>query len=298
MAAAQSSYDARGYAHADPTCKWLASFVIAQPSETSLKAGDVIISQCEDGTWATTKILAVDSRQDGSETFHCLCYEPTGSRPTDSTIDSLRVRVHHAPIDSADFKANWQVVGSRPVGDEELAGFAEYLRHTDFPRYLDLTGQDGEQLVEKANAHYNAACALGEEGKVAESIQQYSEAIALFPLFFEAIDNRAFAHMDLGDFRTAIADFEASLQVNPEGHAAFFSRGECFLKLGEFDKAEEIFLQGADRFPGYRADYLRFVAFAKGRQSPDDAASGRGASSAGQTPAPGTPAKRWWKFWS
>jgi tetratricopeptide (TPR) repeat protein len=268
------------------------------PSETSLKAGDVIISQREDGNWATTKILAVDSWQDGSETFHCLCYEPAGSRPTESTIDSLRIRIHHAPMDAADFKANWQVLGSRPINDDELVGFAEYLRHTDFPRYLDLTGQDGKQLVENANAYYNAARALGEEGKVAESIQQYSEAIALFPFFFEAIDNRAFAHMDLGDFRTATADFEASLQVNPEGHAAFFSRGECFLKLGEFDKAEEIFLEGADRFPEHRADYLHFLALAKGRQRPGDTESGSKSSSAGQPPASSAPAKQWWKFWS
>lgn len=256
-----------------------------------MKAGDVIVSQREDGNWATIKILAIDPWPDGSETFHCLCYEPTKSKPSEGTIDSLRVHVHHAPVDSFDFKANWQVLGSRPVGDDELSSFAEYLRYTDFPRYLELTRQDAQQLIEAANAHYRAACTLGEQGKVAESIDRYSQAIALFPLFFEAIDNRAFARMDLGDFTGAIADFEASLQVNPQGHAAFFSRGECLLKLGEFDQAAGVFTEGADRFPQHRADYLRFLALAGDRQHPAGVEPASGSSSADK------PARPRWKFW-
>ena len=65
--------------------------------------------------------------------------------------------------------------------------------------------------------------------------------------------------MELGKIREALSDFELSLQVNPNGMAAFFSKGECLMKLGDLAAAEAIFQEGQSRFPQQRANFTEFL---------------------------------------
>lgn len=224
-----------------------------------MKASDLLIFQQPDGNWATVKILVVDIWADGSETFHCLSYSPVHDKPTEATLGELKVMVSHAPIAAEGFQEHWQVLCSRPVTDDELGGFNAYLKLTDFPRYLEFTGQDPRELVSRANGHYKNAVALGDAGKRLEAIEEYSIAIDLFPPFYEAVDNRAFTYMELGDYAAALDDFETSLRIHPDGHVAFFSRGECLLMLGLFDDAERVFDEGVSHFPEHKAIFLQFL---------------------------------------
>jgi tetratricopeptide (TPR) repeat protein len=43
--------------------------------------------------------------------------------------------------------------------------------------------------------------------------------------------------MDLARWNEAIVNFEESLRVEPKNLAAVFSIGECYFKLGEYEKA-------------------------------------------------------------
>jgi tetratricopeptide (TPR) repeat protein len=266
-----------------------------------LKAGDIIYNQTGADEWAAVKILVVDIWPDESECFHCLSYKPTATPPTLENIDALEILIYHAPISSSDFKQNWKVLGSKSISDADLVGFIEYLKHTNFPRYIEFTKQNSDELISKANAHYREAYALGDRGKKQESIAEYSKAIDLFPLFFEAIDNRAFTYMELGDFVSAIHDFEASLGFHPDGNAAFFSRGECFLKMDKLDEAEKIFLQGMHKFREHQATYQKFLDIVKAKKRLVDKRSAKSlvqpASVA--TPKPAiVPPKKWWQFWA
>lgn len=264
-----------------------------------MKAGDVITVQRENGEWACTRILVVDTWEDGTETFHCLCYKPTAEKPTEASVDSLDVAVFHAPIAGESFKATWQVLCSRPVTEAHLVGFVEYLRMTNFPRYIEFTKQDIDAIVARAHAHYKKAYALGEEGKKLESIKEYANAIDEFPMFYEAIDNLAFTYMELGNYSAALAEFKNSLRVNPDGNAAFFSRGECLLKLGRFDEAEKVFLEGAHRFRDHQTDYLRYLEITRlSRRQLATASNDAPISPNTQANPPPTAQERpWWKFW-
>ncbi len=160
---------------------------------------------------------------------------------------------------AASVRRGWELIGNRQPTEEDLIGFAEYLRLTDFPRYLEVTGKDSKEIVREANAHYLRGNELCEQGRKQEGIAEYDAAVELFPLFFEAIDNRAFTHMELGNFREALNDFEQSLRVNPDGPAAFFSKGECLMRLGELAAAEAIFAEGVERFPEKKALFQDFL---------------------------------------
>lgn len=232
-----------------------------------LKTGDLITKQRDDG-WSAIKILAVDTWEDGSSCAHCLIYAQLPARPTPAALAGAEVHIWHAPIDAQGMmNEGWETLGNQPPTQDDLIGFVEYLRQTDFARYAEATGQDLHEIATRANQHYENANKLGEEGKHEEAIAEYTEAIELFPPFYEAIDNRAFTYMDLGRNREALQDFEESLRQNPDGLAAFFSRGECLMKLGELAQAEAVFAEGQARFPEEQklfADFLgRVRALAK-----------------------------------
>lgn len=222
-----------------------------------VKAGDLIIQKDKSG-WSAIKILAVDPWPDGSAAAHCLTYETTSSKPTFESLKEAKIRIWHAPINASSFK-DWELVGNQAPSTDEFNGFIEYLKLTDFPRYVSFTGQDSKEIVRKANEHYQKAYALGDQGKRVEAIAEYGKAIDLFPLFYEAIDNRAFTYMELGKVPEALQDFEASLRVNPNGMAAFFSKGECLMKLGQLKAAEAVFQEGQTKFPEKRALFTKFL---------------------------------------
>ena len=223
-----------------------------------VKPGDLIIQQDKNG-WAAIKILALDPWPDGSSAAHCLTYRLATKKPTVESLKQATVLVWHAPIDAGSFNEGWERIGNQAPSKDELVGFIEYLKLTDFPRYVSFTGQDSNEIVRKANEHYKRAYHLGDQGKRTEAVAEYSEAIELFPLFYEAIDNRAFTYMELGKIREALSDFEQSLRVNPNGMAAFFSKGECLMKLGDLKAAEVIFQEGQSRFPEQRATFAKFL---------------------------------------
>lgn len=83
----------------------------------------------------------------------------------------------------------------------------------------------------------------------------YSQAVEIFPFFVEALDNRGFTRMEMGDYRAAIGDFELAIEaqrnIPPQEHdpTSLFSLGECHHRLGELEKARGIFKQFLERWP-------------------------------------------------
>lgn len=231
-----------------------------------VKPGDLIAMRDAQG-WRAVKILEVDPWPDGSAAAHCLSYKPMAEAPTVESLAHAEVLIWHAPIDAGSFGEGWTLIGNRPIAEGERIGFLEYLKLTDFPRYLEATGQDAQSVIHEANAHYQRANELCAQGLKLEGIAAYSAAVDRFPPFFEAIDNRAFTHMELGNFRDALGDFEESLRVNPDGVAAFFSKGECLMRLGELEAAEAVFAEGLTRFPEKNSLFSDFLKQARGRQA-------------------------------
>ncbi|GAB3254807.1 tetratricopeptide repeat protein [Chitinimonas naiadis] len=224
-----------------------------------LKAGDLITQHSEEG-WTTVKILAVDKLPDGSATAHCLTYTTTDEKPTPDALQQASVLLPHAPILASSFNEGWESIGSKTPTTDELVPLVEYFKHTDFPRYVSLTGQSAKDIVHEANEHFRRANKLREEdAKFKAAIVEYGKAIELFPLFYEAIDNRGLAQMQLGRYKEAIADFELSLKVNPHGMVAFLSKGECLMQLEQLAAAEAAFQEGLIHFPEERATFTKFL---------------------------------------
>ncbi len=188
--------------------------------------GDIFYTK-SDGKYNLYKLL-VDDKELGC--YHILIYSPADNLPNVDSIDNLPVFVYHSPFDKKDF-AGATLISNKQVVAKDLIGYHEYLRQTQEPNYY----------VSIANNYYKTGLILTDEKKHYEAIDSYSKAIDLFPPFFEAIDNRAFCKMDLAFWAEAIEDFKLSLQQNPNSLLAEFSIGECYFKMGDFQKAKQQF---------------------------------------------------------
>jgi tetratricopeptide (TPR) repeat protein len=75
------------------------------------------------------------------------------------------------------------------------------------------------------------------EGKYAESVEAYTQALALYNLNEYAYYNRGLAYRKLKDYKNAIADFTRTLQLNPENTFAYLYRGMTLQANGQPDLA-------------------------------------------------------------
>jgi tetratricopeptide (TPR) repeat protein len=198
-----------------------------QPSKPeTFSEGDIFYTN-HDNQYHLHKLLVFDKNFD---CYHVLSYKPTEVLPAASDIGNLEILVYHSPIDRNGFK-NPVFLLHKNITSDDLIGYHEYLRQTqkmgDYASHADKYYQDGYRLTD--------------EKKYNEAIDAYSKAIDLVPTFFEAIDNRAFCKMDIGQWEEAIEDFKKSLLVKPGTLLAEFSIGECYFKMKEYSKAKEKF---------------------------------------------------------
>lgn len=243
-----------------------------------MREGDILLSKSHDG-FRLSKILRITPCPDGSATAHVMVYHAFPSRPSLDDVDTAKVLIWHAPIDHGAMERDSDVLGNRPVTSDELIGYFEFLKQTNFKAYLEQKGLTAEDVISQAKSAYDEGNRLCEEKKFEKAIDAYSLAIEHFPSFYEAHDNRAFALMDLARFHEAASGFEESLRMQPDNPVAFFSLGECFLKLGDYQKAVNVFQDCVTRWP----DQAHNREFLKRAQ----ALASEGAKKT----------KPWWRFW-
>lgn len=215
-----------------------------------MKIGDIIAVDLYDGQYMAYKILREDAATD---TVHCLAFQPVAALPKKKDLPNQRVLSWHVPKGRAELEAKGLLIDHGSVKPNELVGYYEYLKQTDWPLYASETEIDVKVEVARARRHYQKGCALADEGQYEPALKAFSAALDCFPLLYEALDNRGLTQMDLGRFREAISDFDSSLNQNRDSILALFSKGECYLKLGDYPAAAAIFLACVEKWPNEEA---------------------------------------------
>ena len=204
--------------------------------EGAFKEGDIIYTQKE-GKYSPYKILRIETWPDHSKVWHIRIYKELDHQPTVMDIKKLKIFIGHVPIGSLDKDAHF--ITNMPVTTEDLDGYYEYLKRTDYSKYAKETGQSVQDLVKKASYYFKKGNQLSDEKKFQEAITAYDQTIDIFPQFYEAIDNRGIARMDLALYEEASEDFKESLDTAPNMPTAQFSLGECYYRLGQYSEAQE-----------------------------------------------------------
>lgn len=202
--------------------------------DPNIIAGDLLYFELN-GKFHVNKVLKVDLN---TETYHVLSYFPIAEKPSLESIDALDIHSMHAPIATVD---GTEKIGNAEVSEDELQGFYYYLKTTDFKRYCEETGQSVEDIIDRANTCFREGYAFTDEKRYDEAISKYLEAVELYPLFYEAIDNMAIVKMNMTRWSDAIDDFRWSLEIEPKNVLAEFSIGESYMRLGHLQEAKDQF---------------------------------------------------------
>lgn len=185
------------------------------------------------------------------DTLHILTFEPMSDAPQFSQRDSFEVLAWHAQIARSGLRKP-TVIGNTFVSLEELQGYHVYLRGTDWVE---------AQIVE-AQRLYKDGVSLHDKGDFKHAIEHYTATVNVFPMFFEAIDNKGLCYMSLGDWQAAAQCFEDSIGVDSSGLTAIFSLGECNMRLENYAAARPLFEQAAQLDPT-NADIKVFQSLAE-----------------------------------
>jgi tetratricopeptide (TPR) repeat protein len=91
-------------------------------------------------------------------------------------------------------------------------------------------------ILDRSIEHYNRGVTKSQAGNKRSAIADYDRAIALDPRFVDAYINRGNAKAALGQQRSALADYDRALELAPQDAYAYYNRGCAKYK---FDRQAE-----------------------------------------------------------
>ncbi len=148
---------------------------------------------------------------------------------------------------------------NRGLAREKLGKDADAL--ADFTAALALNTL---APADAARAQYDRGVALDKLGRMPEAIDAFSEALKLQPNFAAAYNNRANAHLRLGDLVTAKSDYEAALAngiASPE--YVWYGLGQIAQAEGDIAGARDCYKKALGVNPGYSLATARLADLAK-----------------------------------
>jgi tetratricopeptide (TPR) repeat protein len=84
---------------------------------------------------------------------------------------------------------------------------------------------------------YNRAFAYYSKGDYDRAIQDYDEAIGIFPKYVLAINDRGNAYYRKGDYDRAIRSYDDAIRLNPKTAIAYANRANAYRMKADYDRA-------------------------------------------------------------
>ncbi|MGK7888595.1 MAG: DnaJ domain-containing protein [Leptolyngbyaceae cyanobacterium] len=113
-----------------------------------------------------------------------------------------------------------------------------------------------------ATEWYQQGLQLTQQGRYANSIEAYTQALHLNPQLLEAYDQRGFSYYKLGKTVEAFADFAEAMTLNDQQATSYYYRGLTRLKLGYNQGAIADFSQAIALDPDHgQAYYHRGISY-------------------------------------
>ncbi|MDH3443035.1 MAG: tetratricopeptide repeat protein, partial [Deltaproteobacteria bacterium] len=112
-----------------------------------------------------------------------------------------------------------------------------HSRKGDFDRAIEDYTQAIRLYPNYDKAFYNRGNAYNKKGDHERAIKDYSEAIRINPNYDKAFNNRGLIHSRKGAHDRAIEDYTAAIRINPNYALALNNRGNVFRRKGDYDRA-------------------------------------------------------------
>jgi lipoprotein NlpI len=108
-----------------------------------------------------------------------------------------------------------------------------------------------EENANLAIAYYYRGAAYDGRGFYDRAIQDYDQAITLYPKYASAFNKRGYAYWALFKIDRAIEDFDQAIALNPKFAQAFNNRGNAYRVKADYDRAIKDFDQALALLPKF-----------------------------------------------
>ena len=114
---------------------------------------------------------------------------------------------------------------------------------------------EGEEL---AQLHNLRGIYLSEQGKIEESIKDFTKAIKYKSSICDYHFNRGLSYFSTGNFSEAMQDFNEAVKINPHYAEAYNAKGSIYLHFGKHKQAVKVFTM-AIKFWGNNKERVRAI---------------------------------------
>ena len=106
-------------------------------------------------------------------------------------------------------------------------------------------------VVDSAEAYYNSGSTCMSLGQYHSAIENFNKAISLKPDDADAYILRGLAYTELGQYQRAIEDCNKAINLKPDDALAYYSRGITYNKLGQYKEAIDNYNEAIRLKPDY-----------------------------------------------
>lgn len=116
---------------------------------------------------------------------------------------------------------------------------------------LCICGTTYAQDEDSAEKHFKRGNTFARQGKFQEAIAEFQKTIQTNPNYREIYSHLGSAYSRTGDFKKAITAFEKAIELNPNDTLSLAFLGNLYFKIGENKKAEEALKHVLKLSPGH-----------------------------------------------
>jgi Flp pilus assembly protein TadD len=224
--------------------------VAAQPTAASMHPGEKFQSSPSLGAQDAQKVgslflaMCMNHFVHGELTWaEQSCRQAIEANPREVDAYKLRGYVyllgHRFEQAAQDFRVALRL---RPADSQEIAGYGQSM--SGMGKFSDAAGQFRKALSMSPRyaAYWNGLCwALAGEGRqLDKALDACNEALSLVPGAAGTLNSRAMVYLLTRRYPLAVADYTASLAVQPDQASAWFGRGLARLNLRDVEGASDI----------------------------------------------------------
>jgi tetratricopeptide (TPR) repeat protein len=135
---------------------------------------------------------------------------------------------------------------------------------------VDVAEYDAKAPAD-AQAAYDAAMKLVNEGKPDAAISEFTRALALYPQYLRALNDLGVLYLKLNRLEDAAAAFTHALSLNPRFHLARLNLAHLRVRQARYDEAVKLFHQSLQEQPTLSAARITYAEALSATQQWDEA---------------------------
>lgn len=142
------------------------------------------------------------------------------------------------------------------------------VRQNTSPSAKSNVKKNGKQLRKnRSGSEADSGAALTKQGKFAEAVKVYQEALRQRPEDAALHNNLAFAYASLGQYKESIEEYKKAIEYDPTLVDAYYNLGQAYRRLDRNEEMVAAYLQGFSHPEALKRDWAWTAALELGEVS-------------------------------